>query len=184
MKKLARFFPYAHNTFKFLGLKDLIYDKNLPPIIHIIDNLYLGDFRAADDLNILKQNKITHILNCAFNLPNKFPNDLIYKRLDLRDEPDQKIIEQMKEAYKYIKENSDKNIFVHCVFGKSRSASVIIFYIMNEHKIDFNSAKDIVKAKRGIVNPNIGFQNQLNSYYEECIAPLKNNLNLEYNKNN
>ena len=173
MKKLARFFPIAHNTMKLLGLQNLIYDKNLPPINHIIDNLYLGDFRAADDLNILKQNNITHIINCAFNLPNKFPNDIIYKRLDLRDEPDQDIIEQMKEAYKYIKENNDKNIFVHCVFGKSRSASVIIFYIMNEQKIDFNSAKEIVKSKREIVDPNIGFQNQLNSYYDEYIAPFK-----------
>ena len=183
MKKLARFFPYAHNTFKFLGLKNLIYDKSLLPIHHIVDNLYLGDFRAADDLDILKQNNITHIINCAFNLPNKFPNDIIYKRLDLRDEPDQDIIKQMKEAYKYIKENNDKNIFVHCVFGKSRSASVIIFYIMNEQKIDFNSAKEIVKSKRDIVNPNIGFQNQLNSYYEECIAPFKKQLNIENKKN-
>ena len=101
----------------------------------------------------------------------------------MRDEPDQDIIEQMKEAYKYIKENNDKNIFVHCVFGKSRSASVIIFYIMNEQKIDFNSAKEIVKSKRDIVNPNIGFQNQLNSYYEECIAPFKKQLNIENKKN-
>ena len=173
MKKLARFFPFVHNTMKFFGLQNVIYKKEIPPIQHIIDNLYLGDFRAADNLNILKENNITHIINCAFNLPNKFPNDIIYKRLDLRDEPNQPIIERMKEAYQYIKENNDKNIFVHCVFGKSRSGSLIIFYVMNEQKIDFNSAKEIVKSKREIVDPNIGFQNQLNSYYEEYIAPFK-----------
>ena len=184
MKKFARFFPYAHNTFKFLGLKNLIYDKNLPPINHIVDNLYLGDFRAADDLNTLKQNNITHIINCAFNLPNKFPNEMIYKRLDLRDEPNQPIIDQMKEAYAYIKENKEKNIFVHCVFGKSRSASVIIFYIMNEQKIDFNKAKSFVKNIRSIVDPNSGFENELNKYYEHFIAPLNSDLNKDLNKEN
>ena len=182
MKKLARFFPIAHNTMKLLGLQNLIYDRNLPPINHIIDNLYLGDFRAADDLNILKENKITHIINCAFNLPNKFPNEIIYKRLDLRDEPNQEIIEQMKEAYQFIKKNNDKKIFVHCVFGKSRSASVIIFYIMNEQKIDFNSAKTFVKNIRDIVDPNIGFENELNRYYEENIAPLKNDAIIDNKK--
>ena len=179
MKKLARFFPIVHNTMKFMGLQNMIYNKELPPIHHIIDNLYLGDFRAADNLNILKENNITHIINCAFNLPNKFPNEIIYKRLDLRDEPNQPIIEQMKEAYKFIKENNDKNIFVHCVFGKSRSASVIIFYIMNEQKIDFNSAKNFVKNIRSIVDPNKGFEDELNNYYNQYIAPFIKDLNKE-----
>ena len=179
MKKLARFFPFVHNTMKFFGLQNVIYKKEIPPIQHIIDNLYLGDFRAADNLNILKENNITHIINCAFNLPNKFPNDIIYKRLDLRDEPNQPIIERMKEAYQYIKENNDKNIFVHCVFGKSRSGSLIIFYVMNEKKIDFNSAKNFVKNIRNIVDPNEGFENELNNYYNEYIAPYKNDLNNE-----
>jgi len=178
MKKLARFFPIVHYTMKFIGLPNAVY-KDVPPITHIIDNLYLGDFRAADNLDILKENKITHIINCAFNLPNKFPNDIIYKRLDLRDEPDQKIIDKMKESYQFIKENKDKNIFVHCVFGKSRSGSVIIFYIMNEQKVDFNTAKQFVKDKRKIVDPNPGFESELNKYYEEVIAPTKNDLKKE-----
>ena len=176
MKKLAKYFPIVHNTMKFLGLQNVVY-KDVPPITHIMDNLYLGDFRAADDLNILKEYKITHIINCAFNLPNKFPNDIIYKRLDLRDEPDQPIIEKLKEAYQFIKENKDKNIFVHCVFGKSRSGSVIIFYVMNEQKVDFNTAKEFVKNKRKIVDPNTGFEKELNKYYEDFILPQKNDLN-------
>ena len=88
----------------------------------------------------------------------------------------------MKEAYQFIKENNDKKIFVHCVFGKSRSASVIIFYIMNEQKIDFNSAKTFVKNIRDIVDPNIGFENELNRYYEENIAQLKNDAIIDNKK--
>ena len=180
-KKLARFFPMVHNTLKFFGIKNVLY-KDANPIDHIIDNIYLGDFRTADNINILRQYNITHIINCAFNLPNRYPEQITYKRLDLRDEPDQPLIERLEEAYEFIKENKDKNIFVHCVFGKSRSASVVIFYVMKEKKLNFNEAKNFVKNIRNIVEPNSGFENELNRYYEEYIVDNNNNEN-EKNEN-
>ena len=183
-KKLARFFPMVYNTLKFFGIKNAIYKKDTNPIDHIIDNIYLGDFRTADNMDILRQYNITHIINCAFNLPNKFPNEITYKRLDLRDEPDQPLIERLEEAYEFIKENKDKNIFVHCVFGKSRSASVVIFYIMKEKKINFQEAKNFVKNIRSIVEPNSGFELELNKYYEVHIANDNNKNKIdEENKN-
>ena len=183
MKKLARFFPLVHNTLKFFGIKNALYKKDSNPIDHIIDNIYLGDFRTADNIDILKEYNITHIINCAFNLPNKYPEQIIYKRLELRDEIDQPIIEKLEEAYQFIKENKDKNIFVHCVFGKSRSASVVIFYIMKEKKLNFNEAKNFVKNIRQIVEPNSGFENELNRYYEEHIKNDKDENN-KTNENN
>ena len=183
MKKLARFFPLVHNTLKFFGIKNALYKKDSNPIDHIIDNIYLGDFRTADNIDILKEHNITHIINCAFNLPNKYPEQITYKRLELRDETDQPIIEKLEEAYQFIKENKDKNIFVHCVFGKSRSASVVIFYIMKEKKLNFNEAKNYVKNIRQIVEPNSGFENELNRYYEEHIKNDKDENN-KTNENN
>ena len=184
-KKLARFFPLVHNTLKFFGIKNVLY-KDATPIDHIIDNIYLGDFRTADNIDILRQYNITHIINCAFNLPNRFPEQITYKRLDLRDEPDQPILERLEEAYQFIKENKDKNIFVHCVFGKSRSASVVIFYVMKEKKMNFQDAKNFVKNIRNIVEPNSGFESELNRYYEEHIkneAENKNEIKEENNIN-
>ena len=183
MKKLARFFPLVHNTLKFFGIKNALYKKDSNPIDHIIDNIYLGDFRTADNIDILKEYNITHIINCAFNLPNKYPEQITYKRLELRDETDQPIIEKLEEAYQFIKENKDKNIFVHCVFGKSRSASVVIFYIMKEKKLNFIEAKNYVKNIRQIVEPNSGFENELNRYYEEHIKNEKDENN-KTNENN
>ena len=183
-KKLARFFPLVHNTLKFFGIKNVLY-KDATPIDHIIDNIYLGDFRTADNIDILRQYNITHIINCAFNLPNRFPEQITYKRLDLRDEPDQPILERLEEAYQFIKENKDKNIFVHCVFGKSRSASVVIFYVMKEKKMNFQEAKNFVKNIRNIVEPNSGFESELNRYYEEHIKnEVENNINDGKEENN
>ena len=182
-KKLARFFPLVHNTLKFFGIKNVLY-KDATPIDHIIDNIYLGDFRTADNIDMLRQYNITHIINCAFNLPNRFPEQITYKRLDLRDEPDQPITERLEEAYQFIKENKDKNIFVHCVFGKSRSASVVIFYVMKEKKMNFQEAKNFVKNIRNIVEPNSGFESELNRYYEEHIKSEVENKNDEKEENN
>ena len=182
-KKLARFFPLVHNTLKFFGIKNVLY-KDATPIDHIIDNIYLGDFRTADNIDMLRQYNITHIINCAFNLPNRFPEQITYKRLDLRDEPDQPILERLEEAYQFIKENKDKNIFVHCVFGKSRSASVVIFYVMKEKKMNFQEAKNFVKNIRNIVEPNSGFESELNRYYEEHIKNEVENKNDGKEENN
>ena len=182
-KKLARFFPLVHNTLKFFGIKNVLY-KDATPIDHIIDNIYLGDFRTADNIDMLRQYNITHIINCAFNLPNRFPEQITYKRLDLRDEPDQPITERLEEAYQFIKENKDKNIFVHCVFGKSRSASVVIFYVMKEKKMNFQEAKNFVKNIRNIVEPNSGFESELNRYYEEHIKSEVENKNDGKEENN
>ena len=184
MKKLARFFPAVYNTLKFFGINNAIYKKDSNPIDHIIDNIYLGDFRTADNIDILKEHKITHIINCAFNLPNKFPEQITYKRLDLRDEPDQPIIEKLEEAYQFIKENKEKNIFVHCVFGKSRSASVVIYYIMKEKKLNFKEAKEFVKNIRKLVEPNSGFEMELNRYYDEHIVNDKSENNQNNENNN
>ena len=69
---------------------------------------------------------------------------------------------------------------MHCVFGKSRSASVVIFYIMKEKKLNFKEAKEFVKNIRKIVEPNSGFEMELNRYYDEHIANDKS----ENNENN
>ena len=66
---------------------------------------------------------------------------------------------------------------MHCVFGKSRSASVVIFYVMKEKKMNFQDAKNFVKNIRNIVEPNSGFESELNRYYEEHIKNEVENKN-------
>jgi hypothetical protein len=50
--------------------------------------------------------------------------------------------------------------------GMSRSASVVIAYIMKSLKYDYLTALDFVRAKRPIVMPNYGFEKQLQFYRE------------------
>ena len=41
----------------------------------------------------------------------------------------------LEKAYKFIKEDPNRLIFVHCVHGSSRSGSTVIFYLMKDKNI-------------------------------------------------
>ena len=183
-----KLFPYYHSFMKAFGLQDKIY-KTPTPINHICDNVYLGDFRAADDLSLLKEKNITAIVNCAFNLPSKFKKDIIYLNLKLADEKDVEIIPALENAYNFIKEDPNRQILVHCVHGSSRSGSTVIFYLMKDKKWDYETCFNYVKERRNIIKPNEGFKKQLIDYYNANIAIVnkENNIgnNIEHiNENN
>ena len=50
---------------------------------------------------------------------------------------------------------------VHCYAGVSRSATIIIAYLMQEKRLTFVEALKYVRRRRPIVCPNFGFQKQL-----------------------
>lgn len=48
--------------------------------------------------------------------------------------------------------------------GISRSASLVIAYIMRKYKCGYEKAYNKVKDRRNIINPNAGFVMQLKQY--------------------
>ena len=76
---------------------------------------------------------------------------------------------QFEFAYKFIKKNADNNILIHCFMGRSRSASLITFYLMKEKGWDYDTCINIILEKRPFVNPNAGFVEQLKEYYDKYI---------------
>ena len=172
-----KLFPYYHSFMKAIGLQDKIY-KTPISINHICDNVFLGDFRAADNLPLLKEKNITAIINCAYNLPSKFPKEITYLNLKLADEKNVEIIPALENAYNFIKDDSSRQILVHCVHGASRSGSAVIFYLMKEKKWDLDTCINFIKEKRDIIKPNEGFKKQLIDYYNKNIL-IKNNDNIE-----
>lgn len=55
-------------------------------------------------------------------------------------------------------------VLVHCNAGVSRSATLVIAYIMKYQKLRFEHALDKVKSVRPSVKPNDGFLKQLRDY--------------------
>lgn len=48
-------------------------------------------------------------------------------------------------------------ILIHCMAGVSRSATVTIAYVMQQHKMSLKDAAAFVFKKRPIIFPNVGF---------------------------
>ena len=133
---------------------------------YIVDNIYLGDSTAASDEEYLKSYNIDTVVNCAEELESKY-KDLKFMELKLYDDYEQKLFPKLEVAYKYIKLHKRNNILVHCAAGMSRSASLVIFYIMKENGWDFDVSYRYCKERRPIVEPNDSFQEQLRDYYNK-----------------
>lgn len=54
---------------------------------------------------------------------------------------------------------------VHCYYGVSRSATIVIAYIMKKYRLKYDRAFERVKAKRILTQPNPGFIQQLRLFY-------------------
>ena len=106
---------------------------------YIIDNIYLGDKYAAKDEEYLKEHGIKAVVNCAYSFKSNY-KDLKFIQLYLKDKKYQKLFPKLDEGYEFIKENSkgDDKILVHCQKGKSRSASLVIYYLMREKGQNFD----------------------------------------------
>lgn len=64
-------------------------------------------------------------------------------------------------------------MFVHCYAGVSRSATVVLAYLMKEQGLTLSAAFKFVKARRFIL-PNDGFKAQLRKFEEELRLVRRN----------
>jgi hypothetical protein len=60
-------------------------------------------------------------------------------------------------------------VYVHCVQGVSRSATVTLAYLIYTEKMPYQDAFKLVKDRRGIVSPNLGFMVQLMMFYQRLF---------------
>ncbi|XP_030065576.1 dual specificity protein phosphatase 19 [Microcaecilia unicolor] len=129
--------------------------------------LLLGSQDAAQDLDTLKQFKVTHILNVAYGVENIFPNLFVYKSIAVLDLPEINITSYFPECFDFIEQAKvqDGVVLVHCNAGVSRAASVVIGFLMHTEGLSFAEAFSLVKNARPAVCPNPGFMEQLRKYH-------------------
>ncbi|XP_014484783.1 PREDICTED: dual specificity protein phosphatase 12-like isoform X2 [Dinoponera quadriceps] len=132
--------------------------------------LFLGNLTAAADIDWLKEVAITHILTVdSCPLPRKIQDhlpNLITKYIQVTDMPREDLLTHFEDSYEFIDRALESNgrVLVHCYFGMSRSATVVIAYAMKKRESSFADAFHAVKAKRRFVAPNPGFVAQLRLY--------------------
>uniref|UniRef100_A0A9J7YLC7 protein-serine/threonine phosphatase n=1 Tax=Cyprinus carpio carpio TaxID=630221 RepID=A0A9J7YLC7_CYPCA len=128
--------------------------------------LLLSSQDAAHDIDTLKKLKVTHVLNVAYGVENVFPDLFTYKTVTVLDLPETDITSYFPECFQFINEASQQGgvVLVHCNAGVSRSASVVIGFLMSQEKMSFDEAFSAVKTARPYIQPNPGFMSQLKKY--------------------
>lgn len=132
----------------------------------ITENIYISDFASSLNKEKLQEEGITHILSTVLGVEPIFPDDFIYKNIYIRDTEKENIEKYFDECADFIKEAIDANgkILVHCSYGISRSASIVIAYLIKYEGKKFREAYDYLKEKREIIEPNRGFRTKLIVY--------------------
>ena len=153
----------------YFSLINLIITEDADPMNYICDNIYLGDSVAAGNEEYLKQYNISVVVNCA-DVTSSYKN-IKFLELSLYDIESQNIFPKFEVAYNFIKRNSKNNtyILIHCMVGMSRSASLVVFYLMKEKGWDYDTCITYMRERRPGVSPNNGFERQLREYYDNHI---------------
>ncbi|KAJ2941042.1 hypothetical protein O0L34_g13172 [Tuta absoluta] len=136
----------------------------------VIPGLYLSNARAACDKNLLRALKITHVLTIeAHRLPKATFENTNISTLFIRayDTPNTHLLPYFPMANAFIQEGIEQgNVLVHCHFGVSRSATLVIAYLMEKYKLNYQQAFNFVRSRRKFINPNPGFVAQLQQYHD------------------
>ncbi|KYQ90281.1 MAP kinase phosphatase [Tieghemostelium lacteum] len=146
-----------------------------PILNQITEDIFLGSRIPAANLKLLKDNGITHIVNCAGMVCNNhFPQDFTYKTLYISDGIQEDIWCLFYEVIDFIEEAIEQagKVYIHCHQGISRSSAFVILYIMWKHDWNFQKAHEYTKEIRYISNPNPGFTGQLIVWRKFSKIPL------------
>ncbi|KAG9345925.1 hypothetical protein JZ751_007739 [Albula glossodonta] len=132
-------------------------------------NLYLLVRWAAKDKRKLQSLHITHVLNAAdgkFNVCTgaSFYRDtnITYHGVEAFDMPSFDLSPFFYSSAQFIKNalSSGGRVFVHCAMGLSRSATLVLAYLMIHENMTLVEAIKAVAENRNI-SPNSGFLEQL-----------------------
>ncbi|KAE8591445.1 hypothetical protein XENTR_v10018450 [Xenopus tropicalis] len=156
------------------------YSGNLHHVDQVFPSLFLGDVVIANDKSKLKKMGITHILNAAHASWEctgdgiDYGPEIQYYGITAEDCPQFNMRLFFYPAAEFIHKalnTPNGKILVHCVLGKSRSATLVLAYLMIYQHFSLEDAIRHV-AKRRCIAPNRGFLEQLQSLEAEQHSRL------------
>ena len=147
----------------------------LTPLSRITENLYLGNLYDAQNISYLLKIGIQKVLSLITD-PQLlyYPKEIEHKLIKINDFPRENIIQYFGECLLFIEDN--RKILVHCVAGASRSATIVIAYLMWKNQLDYKESAKFVEQMRPCINPNYGFVRQL-QIFDKLLKQHKYNIN-------
>lgn len=138
----------------------------------VLPYLYISGQSHAYSLEWLQNHNIAYVINAAEEVDSKFPKLIKYLSLKLDDHKKERIERTFVRSYDFIEHarREGRSVLVHCYMGISRSATIVLYYLMRKNNMTYEDALSFLRAKREIVNPNEGFEKVL-----KVISEIYNN---------
>eukprot|EP00656_Telonema_subtile_P020966 TRINITY_DN22012_c0_g1_i1.p1 TRINITY_DN22012_c0_g1~~TRINITY_DN22012_c0_g1_i1.p1 ORF type:complete len:324 (+),score=59.68 TRINITY_DN22012_c0_g1_i1:80-1051(+) len=143
-------------------------EKLLEGADEIWEGIYLGSMEAAADSKALRQAEVSSVIDISRRENPRFKQQVEYLELNIRDHPEEDIRALFDEALRFIRYGLRQgSVLIHCKFGRSRSATLVIAYLMKYERLSYREALTLCVSRRNTVRPNSGFITQLLDYEKE-----------------
>lgn len=143
----------------------------------ITRHVYLGSYEGAaqsrEGLKLLGI-KYNLMIGHSSEMPLPFPEEITYKFIELPDHHTALISEHFDECLDFIGEAVGNNsaVLVNCWAGVSRSATIVIAFLIRTMCLNYLEAFETVRKARHWINPNKGFREQLMRWSESLGRDL------------
>ncbi len=151
-----------------LGL-DFSVDLRESFFTQVTPTVYLGARPNQERVRELKSAGVTHVVSCLKEEDRSqmafLQQDFRHLFVDLHDGIHEDIAGRFSQFFDFAEaataNDPNAKLFVHCEVGVSRSATLVIAWLMKTETMSFFDALCRVRSKRFQVLPNIGFASQL-----------------------
>ncbi|XP_071947783.1 dual specificity protein phosphatase 12-like [Antedon mediterranea] len=130
--------------------------------------LFIGSLDSIKSASNLADMGIRHVLSIMSSVkPSLSSQEVVHKFVEVDDDLEADILQFLPECTEFVKDGLQKGgILVHCFGGVSRSASVVIAYLMEKECLTVDEALKEVQKIRPAVMPNEAFISQLQLYHQ------------------
>lgn len=159
--------------------------------------LFLGTQEAAQDRSLLRRYTVSRIVcvgtpafhqheeenghganggdggDSSTKFSGDATEDLGYHEVNIKDLPSENLLGRLDACVAFIEDGMRRgeSVLVNCVYAQSRSAAVVVAYLMREG-LSLSQATDKVREAQPTVHINPGFEAQLQLYYDlGCRLP-------------
>ncbi len=138
--------------------------------------MYLGGHNSVKYVNRLVAKGVTHVLNMAGELYLDSSQMARYNikllHIEAKDTKTYNIRQDFDRAFKFIDETLIRKgkIIVNCARGVSRSATIVLAYLMFRYNFNLADAYKLVIKLRPQVRPNSNFRKILEMYEHELFV--------------
>jgi protein-tyrosine phosphatase len=170
------FKKYMYNLYTqtTCALKYYSNNENTFEANEILEGIYLGNINSVYDIKKLKELKIKRVISVIDGFTPPYPEDFEYLVINALDNENTDLSKNFEVTNNFIEDSfvNNKNILIHCSYGRSRSATILAAYFIKTFGYNVKTSIDSIKNKRTIIEPNTNFLSQLEKYYIKLYPPF------------